>query len=71
MRLGSEGDGVPATVELGMPLGATIVHEIRTAGGERMKLSEPRGPGTLPRQSGAPVWVKPLSAASVTVFAAP
>ena len=71
MRLGSEGDGMPATVELGMPLGATIVHEIRTADGERMKLSEPRGPGTLPRQSGAPVWVKPLSAASVTVFAAP
>ncbi|MEQ1683831.1 MAG: ABC transporter ATP-binding protein [Burkholderiaceae bacterium] len=71
LRLGAEGDGQPATVELGMPLGATIVHELRTAGGERLKLAEPRTPGTQPRVSGAPVWVKPVSAASVTVFAAP
>jgi putative spermidine/putrescine transport system ATP-binding protein len=71
MRLAAEGEGVPATVELGLPLGATIIHEIRTAGGARMKLAEPRGPGTQPRSNGAAVWVKPLSSASVTVFAAP
>ncbi|MEO7336384.1 MAG: ABC transporter ATP-binding protein [Caldimonas sp.] len=71
LRLGTEGDGVAATVELGMPLGATIVHELRTAGGERLKLAEPRTPGTQPRAAGVPVWVKPVSAASVTVFAAP
>jgi putative spermidine/putrescine transport system ATP-binding protein len=71
LRLGAEGDGLPATVELGMPLGATIVHEIRTAAGQRLKLAEPRSPGTSARPSGAPVWVKPVSAASVTVFAAP
>ena len=71
LRLGGQGDGVAATVELGMPLGATIVHEIRTAGGARMKLAEPREPGTTARPSGAAVWVKPVSPASVTVFAAP
>ena len=71
LRLGAEGDGQPATVELGMPLGATIVHEIVTAGGSRLKLAEPRSPGMLARASGAAVWVKPVSAASVTVFAAP
>jgi putative spermidine/putrescine transport system ATP-binding protein len=59
------------TVELGMPLGATIVHEIRTADGLRLKLSEPRAPGTVPRESGTRVWVRPVSASSVTVFAAP
>ena len=71
LRLVADGDGLPATVELGMPLGATIVHEIRTAAGARLKLAEPRTPGTLPRPPGAPVWVRPASAASVTVFAAP
>jgi putative spermidine/putrescine transport system ATP-binding protein len=71
LRLGAEGDGQPATVELGMPLGATIVHELRTTGGERLKLAEPRTPGTQPRASGVPVWVKPVSPSSVTVFAAP
>jgi putative spermidine/putrescine transport system ATP-binding protein len=71
LRLGAEGDGVAATVELGMPLGATIVHEIRTAAGARMKLAEPREPGTTARATGAAVWVKPVSPASVTVFATP
>jgi putative spermidine/putrescine transport system ATP-binding protein len=71
LRLSSEGDGLPATVELGMPLGPTIVHEIRTASGARMKLAEPRTPGTQARAAGTAVWVKPVSAASVTVFAAP
>ncbi len=59
------------TVELGMPLGATIVHEIRTASGLRLKLSEPRTPGMGPRDTGAHVWVRPASPDSVTVFAAP
>jgi putative spermidine/putrescine transport system ATP-binding protein len=71
LRLAAQGDGLAATVEIGMPLGATIVHELRTASGARLKLAEPRSPGTLARPVGAAVWVKPVSAASVTVFAAP
>ena len=72
LRLAADGDdGIAATVELGMPLGATIVHEIRTAGDARLKLVEPRSPGTLPRAAGASVWVAPVSAASVVLFPAP
>ncbi|MDB5817499.1 MAG: Fe3+/spermidine/putrescine transporter ATP-binding protein [Rhizobacter sp.] len=71
LRLGDSADGVQATVELGMPLGATIVHEIRTANGQRLKLSEPRDPGAVPRDPGTSVWVRPVSPTSVTVFAAP
>jgi putative spermidine/putrescine transport system ATP-binding protein len=71
LQLGSAGDGLPATVEMGMPLGATIVHELRTPSGQHLKLAEPRAPGTQPRAPGTAVWVKPLSAASVSVFASP
>jgi putative spermidine/putrescine transport system ATP-binding protein len=72
MRLGEAAAGsLEGTVELGMPLGATIVHEIRTRSGLRLKLSEPRAPGTTPRATGTPVWVHPATPASVTVFAAP
>lgn len=72
MRLCEDTPGsMRGTVELGMPLGATIVHEIRTSGGRRLRLTEPRTPGTAARESGAQVTLRPVSAASVTVFAAP
>lgn len=71
LRLCIDGEGIQGTVELGMPLGPTIVHEIKTAAGQRLKLAEPRSPGTEPRAPGATVWVKPVSASSVRVFAAP
>ena len=71
LRLAEGDDGIKATVELGMPLGPTIVHEIRTASDARLKLVEPRLPGTLPRAAGAAVRVKPVSAASVALFPAP
>lgn len=71
LRICGPGEGMQGVVELGMPLGATIVHEIRTGSGERIKLSESRRPGTVPRSPGEPVWVKPASIDSVTVFAAP
>jgi putative spermidine/putrescine transport system ATP-binding protein len=64
-------DALAATVELGMPLGPTIVHEIRSASGQRLKLTESRAPGTTARASGERVWVRPASPESVTVFAAP
>ncbi|MGJ7538510.1 MULTISPECIES: ABC transporter ATP-binding protein [unclassified Variovorax] len=63
-------DALEGVVELGMPLGATIVHEIRTAAGLRLKLTEPRAPGSGPRATGERVWLRPASADSVMVFAA-
>jgi putative spermidine/putrescine transport system ATP-binding protein len=71
LQLCAAGEGVAATVELGMPLGATIVHELITRDGQRLKLAEPRTPGMQPRPAGTAVWVRPLSAASVSVFATP
>jgi putative spermidine/putrescine transport system ATP-binding protein len=63
--------GIECTVEVGMPLGATIVHELRTLEGHRIKLTEPRTPGTLTRSVGTKVRVMPASAESVTVFSIP
>jgi putative spermidine/putrescine transport system ATP-binding protein len=72
MRLGEQSEGALAgMVELGMPLGAIMVHEIRTQDGIRLKLSEPRAHGTSAREAGTPVWLRPVSPASVAVFAAP
>ena len=72
MGLVDSADGaLQGTVEFGMPLGAIIVHEIRTRAGIRMKLSAARAPGTAARETGTPVWLRPLSPASVAVFAAP
>ncbi len=72
MCLGEQApSAIEGTVELGMPLGATIVHEIRTRNGLRLKLSEPRAPGTVARETGARVWIRPATPSSVMVFAAP
>ncbi len=57
MRLDGADDAIPATVGLGLPLGPTIVHEVRFADGSTAKITEPRGPGIAPRQAGAPVRV--------------
>ena len=65
------GEGLSCTVELGMSLGATVVHELRTQGGERLKLSEPRTPGVQPRKPGEALWLRAATPASVCVFAAP
>ena len=71
MRQVAPNQGMQTTVELGIPLGATIVHEVRTASGARIKLAEPRTPGTLARPTGENLWVKPVTSASVTLFPAP
>ena len=64
-------DALAGTVALGMPLGATMVHEIALPDGLKLKLSEPRAAGTVPRAAGASVWVRPVSPAAITVFPAP
>jgi putative spermidine/putrescine transport system ATP-binding protein len=72
MRLCEQAESVlEGKVELGMPLGAIVVHEIRASDGIRLKLSEPRAHGTAARAAGTPVWLRPVSPASVAVFAAP
>jgi putative spermidine/putrescine transport system ATP-binding protein len=71
LRLKDAGEGLAGTVEMGLPLGATIVYEIRTESGLSLKTAEPRAAGMEPRPPGSRVTLTPVSADSATVFAAP
>jgi putative spermidine/putrescine transport system ATP-binding protein len=48
-------DGLPATVEVGLPLGSTIVHELRLADGTALKSAAPRKIGDEPMAAGTRV----------------
>ena len=68
----AEGPGaLRGQVELGMPLGASIVHEIKTPSGQRLKLSSTRQLGAAPHAMGCAISVMPASADCVSVFAHP
>ena len=71
LRICADSRGIAGTVEMGLPLGAMIVHEIRTADGQAIKITEPRSAGTEPRSAGTAVRIEPLSTEAVTVFRAP
>ena len=62
LRICTDNRGITGTVEMGLPLGAMIVHEIRTADGQAIKITEPRSAGTEPRSAGTAVRIEPLSA---------
>ncbi len=64
-------EGLTGKVELGMPLGTTIVHEIVTASGRALKVSSARSAGAQPLASGMPVCVAPASLDAVQLFPAP
>lgn len=70
MRLAAGLGGIPATVEMGLPLGATIVHEMRLADGTKVKISEPRAAGAEPLAPGSDVSIA-ISAEAATAFAKP
>ncbi len=71
LRIALDGEGIAGTVEMGLPLGAMIVHEIRTIDGRAFKISEPRTAGMEPRCAGTPVRVRALSPDSISVFRQP
>lgn len=71
LALTPSGEGIAARVELGLPLGPTIVHEVVTADGLRLKIAEPRTAGAEPHPPGLAVGVRPRSMAAITVFATP
>jgi putative spermidine/putrescine transport system ATP-binding protein len=64
LRISADSRGIAGTVEMGLPLGAMIVHEIRAADGQAIKITEPRSAGTQVR-------IEPLSTDAVTVFRTP
>jgi putative spermidine/putrescine transport system ATP-binding protein len=66
-----DADGLGGTVELGMPMGALVVHEVRLADGTALKIAQPRRPGMMPRPAGTAVRLKPASPSAVRIFRAP
>jgi putative spermidine/putrescine transport system ATP-binding protein len=56
-------DGLPATVEMGLPLGASIVHELRLADGTVLKSAAPRAIGDEPMPAGTQVRLRQTSPA--------
>ena len=62
-------EGIPATVELALPLGPTVVHEVRFADRSTAKITEPREAGAVPRQPGAPVHVQVAGPGLASAFA--
>jgi putative spermidine/putrescine transport system ATP-binding protein len=70
LRLADEGDGLHGTIELSLPLGPQIVHEVRLASGAELKVVEARGEGARFRTSGSPVTLQLSAAAIVNAFPA-
>ena len=62
------GEGLDGVVEIGLPLGATLVHEIRLDGGARLKTAEARAAGARPRPPGTRVRLSPTAPERVSVF---
>jgi putative spermidine/putrescine transport system ATP-binding protein len=68
--LATGGDGLAGTIEMGLQLGATIVHEVRLAGGDAVKVAAPRAVGVEPLAPGTAVVLRPAAAAAVNIFPA-
>jgi putative spermidine/putrescine transport system ATP-binding protein len=64
------GEGFAARVELGLPLGPSIVHEVLTPGGLRFKIAAPRALGAEPLAPGTLVGLRPISPHAISTFAA-
>jgi putative spermidine/putrescine transport system ATP-binding protein len=56
-------DGLPATVEVGLPLGASIIHELRLEDGTSLKSAAPRKIGDEPMAAGTRVRLRQQSPA--------
>jgi len=71
LRFAATGEAAPLAgiVEMGLPLGATIVHEIRLADGTPLKIAEARSSGAEPRAGGSNVGLMPINLDTVTAFA--
>ena len=60
--------GISGTVEMGLPLGAIVIHEIRLTDGRFVKVSLPREMGAEPIASGTRVSLVPASPYAATAF---
>jgi putative spermidine/putrescine transport system ATP-binding protein len=68
LRFANDALGIAGTVEMSLPLGSTIVHEMRTPSGLSLKVSERRSTSGEPPTPGALVTVQPIAPELVNVF---
>jgi putative spermidine/putrescine transport system ATP-binding protein len=69
LEVGEGADGLAAQVEMGLPLGPTVVHELRAADGIAIKVSEPRRAGTRLLAAGSKVRLRPANPDLATAYA--
>ena len=67
----TEADGVPGIIEMGLPLGPSIVHEVRLNGGGGIKVAAPRAAGVIPLEPGTPVRIRPASPDAARIYPFP
>lgn len=70
LHLTNNGAGIAGTIEMSLPLGSTIVHEVRTATSLSLKISEQRSSGMGPAP-GDKVVVRPIATNLVNLFRDP
>jgi putative spermidine/putrescine transport system ATP-binding protein len=68
LRLADGGDGLPGHIEVSLPLGPQIVHEVRLAGGQRVKVVESRSHGARLHSPGQAVTLQPAAGALFNGF---
>ena len=68
LRFATDGIGIAGVVEMSLPLGSAIVHEVRTSSGLSLKVSEERSAGAETPVPGAAVTVQPISPDLVNLF---
>ena len=68
LRFATDGIGIAGIVEMSLPLGSAVVHEVRTSSGLSLKVSEGRSAGAETPAPGAAVIVQPISPDLVNVF---
>jgi putative spermidine/putrescine transport system ATP-binding protein len=68
LRFATDGIGIAGIIEMSLPLGSAIVHEVRTPSGMSLKVSERRSAGGETLAPGAAVIVQPISPDFVNVF---
>lgn len=67
-RVYFDADALPGKIEIGLPLGATIVHEVRLTGGASLKVAGPRAMGALALPPGSDIAVKPAISGAVRIY---
>ena len=67
--LTEDGEGIPGLVSMGLPLGGSIVHEIRLSDGQNVKVEASRAAGSRPLAPGTMVRLKPAFADAARFYA--